>query len=368
MLTGQPIPYDQIKVGSLGNLGSDGKLYVVLPDNDPGKVELAGATNRQATYSASGEKLGVTIMARGVALDDARVAPGANFCVGQIIKFELGGVPAGVVATNFQWRFEGTYVNDYIAPPDDHTFVIFTNDPTLLKKAVVENCIWTSGDSSPPENYQASVSCLLVFTNGSPARPLSVSGKFSMYRPTLYDYTPLLPNAEVTTNNLLLSTSVGGFYVSVRSAFAGLAGATQLVQGWETNCQPAGFDTSGSWALDTREFYVTADGNPSGLLPVTPRAPASGTNNAVYVADRPGISCVGNTSMHLDFKDYIRFRPVPGPSIAVTLAEVNWHIYATAGVSNSVYVLTSPVGRYTDYSYTDSSRFAYITNIVVGTN
>ena len=45
--TGQPIPATQIQIGQLGNLDTNGNLYVVLPDNDPTVVTpmIAGIMN-----------------------------------------------------------------------------------------------------------------------------------------------------------------------------------------------------------------------------------------------------------------------------------------------------------------------------------
>jgi len=97
-------------------------------------------------------------------------------------------------------------------------------------------------------------------------------------------------------------------------------------------------------------------------------ANGSRTGNAAYIADRPRITCDGNTAIHLSFEDYVRFQPVGNNSIFVTLATVNWHIYATEGLTNSVYVLTSNPDGYTDPAPTDSSQFPYCTNLVTGTH
>lgn len=107
---------------------------------------------------------------------------------------------------------------------------------------------------------------------------------------------------------------------------------------------------------------------PTGLLPVTEGADGSLTGNAAYVMDKPGIPCSGSTALHWDFQDYVRFQPEGNQSIFVTLATVNWHIYATAGLSNSVYVLTSIPAGFVDPAYTDSSQFPCWTNVATGSH
>ncbi len=52
--TGQPIPYDQISIGSLGNLDTNGELWVVLPDNDPPVVTPKVKWKKNYKFTVSG--------------------------------------------------------------------------------------------------------------------------------------------------------------------------------------------------------------------------------------------------------------------------------------------------------------------------
>ncbi|MGO8926992.1 MAG: hypothetical protein ACLQU3_08905, partial [Limisphaerales bacterium] len=370
--TGQPIPYDQVLIGGFGKLGTDGNLYVVLPDNDPTGVTPKVPGNDYYTRPVGAQEYPLKILANGVALDPAGVVAYAQFCVGHFVRFQLETPPAGVTATNFHWALSGSYVNDSTnAVPDGSPPAssdnYFENDG-LLTNAVLTNCWWVSGRFNPPETNTAFVTYTLIFTNGNPPRSCDAKGLFTMHSPQIYGYLGSVPSAMIT-NGRLRAVPAGGFTAFIHSGFDGQVGATQLLRGYATNATPSqGINTTNTWELDTQEFYITPLINPSGLLPVVEGANGSQSGNAAYITDNPGVLCNGSTALHLDFQDYIRFQPEGNQAIFVTLATVNWHIYATAGLSNSVYVLTSnPVG-YADPAYTDSSQFPCWTNVATGSH
>jgi hypothetical protein len=49
VLTGQPIPYDQISIGGFGRLDTNGNVYAMLPDNDP--ADITPSVNGKPYYS-----------------------------------------------------------------------------------------------------------------------------------------------------------------------------------------------------------------------------------------------------------------------------------------------------------------------------
>ncbi len=55
-ITGEPIPPEQISIGALGNLNSNGVLYAVLPDNDPDIVTPIDAGKNKYTFTVNGTK------------------------------------------------------------------------------------------------------------------------------------------------------------------------------------------------------------------------------------------------------------------------------------------------------------------------
>jgi hypothetical protein len=122
------------------------------------------------------------VLAQGIPLDPD-VVTNAIFCVGQDVPFALSALPAGVTATNFQWALPGTYVNDHTnavlggsLPNSSENY--FPN-PDLLTNPLVANCWWVLGGT----NLEASLTCILTFTNGNPSQPYDADGLFNMYRP-----------------------------------------------------------------------------------------------------------------------------------------------------------------------------------------
>lgn len=368
--TGQPIPYDQISIGGFGKLGTDGNLYLVLPDNDPATVTPIVPGNNDYTRTVNGQEDPLKVAANGVVLDPSVVVTDAHFCVGQDVPLALIGLPDGVTATNFQWTLAGTYVNECIPAPNTNSSAIYTNEPALLKNAVITNCWWVSGASNPP-TYQASVTYTLLFTNGNPPHTSDTSGRFTMHRPQLYAYTNFSPTigANIWTNQsdhvvYLITTNPGAYFKTyLHSAFGGQAGVTQLANGYMTNTA-GGRVTGGTYALDTQEFYPSDYTDSNGLIPVIAGAQGAFDHNIAVLGDVPGINCHGHTEMHLAFADYIRFQPNQSGSIFVTLGKVNWHIYATANSATNGYVLGGPPDGAIDPSYTDSQEFPRWTNIL----
>jgi hypothetical protein len=351
-------------------VGSDGNLWVALPDNSVQELNLnaTGVLHYDATATPTKYELGIS--ANGITLSNDVVAAGANFCVGQDVPFTVSGWPTdgSVIATNFQWTLDGTFVNDQTNANANSSDNYFENQNLLANNAVLTNCWWVSGGFSPL-TYQASVSCDLIFTNGNPKQTVKTSGLFTMHRPQIYYYTNLVPSALITNLLDLYTFPQGGFIAKINSAFDGQAGATQLIKGYATNSDNFGVNTTNTWELDTEQFYSISNINPTGFIPVIANADASLTNNLAFIFDEPGIDCTSATALHWDFKDYIRFCPgSPGPNIFVTLGMMNWHIYATAGLSNSVYVLTSSPDGGADSSYTDSTDQPQWINIATGIN
>ena len=54
--TGLPIPSDQIEIGSLGNLDTNGNLWVMLPDNDPPVVTPKVPGHPNYTFAVNGQE------------------------------------------------------------------------------------------------------------------------------------------------------------------------------------------------------------------------------------------------------------------------------------------------------------------------
>jgi hypothetical protein len=353
------IPSQQIVLGAYGNQGADGKLYVVMSKGQ--NVVISQKTTKQwvggELPGAPEYPLTITASTNGSAVDLSTTTPG--FCVGQDVAFFVSGLPTdgSVIATNFQWTLDGTFVNKDIPAANTNSSDIYTNDTTLLKNQTITNCWWTSGGYSPP-TYQASVTCDLIFTNGNPKQSVNASGLFTMHRPQIY-FSRTIPPGAIVTNVTLLTRPQFALEAFIHSAFDGEAGTTQLASGYSTNAV-GGDNTTNTWELDNYEFYLYS------TMPVYAGANANDTNspynNLTVMADDPSISCSNNTVIHKDFKDFIRFQPTGGNSIFVTLGTLNWHIYASASLSNSVYFLTSTPNGNADTNVIDSIDFPQWTN------
>ena len=88
------------------------------------------------------------------------------------------------------------------------------------------------------------------------------------------------------------------------------------------------------------------------------------------MTDTPQIPCNGNTALHLDFTDYIRFKPDAGNSnnnIFVTLATTKWHIYAAANTNSASptnYVIIGTPDANIDFNVRPSTAFPIWSNVL----
>jgi hypothetical protein len=126
------------------------------------------------------------ITANGNPLDPNDVAPSAAFVVGQAVTFALStNLPPGIIATNFQWSFQGNYFNSQSNAVQGETFPQCSTVPYVDSNLLTLNQTtnwWVSGGLNPPSNYTAFLSCMLMFTNGN-SQEYQTQGQFSMVRP-----------------------------------------------------------------------------------------------------------------------------------------------------------------------------------------
>ena len=403
--TGNPavaVPSAQIALGALGNQADDGHLWTVQPNGKEivitptvaaGSAEgstSAFQADASPPASSTGTKLNPTgslpnapqyqlvIKANNITLSNNAVATGANFCVGQNVSFNLTGLPDGVTATNFQWTLGGTYVNKCIPAPDANSSDTYTNDPLLLKNAVLQTNWWVSG-GYPSNVCSAVVTFDLICTNGNPKQPDSVSGLFSIHRPKLiYQlvHRPLMSvyhghtmNADPTFFDLLgcaRSPNAPEYYIKIDSVIDGDGGITQLVNGIATNECPEFHSTGGSNQLDSVEF-PGADimgTNLNWTVKVLAGNPAASN---LHFGDGQYIQCIGHTTDSFEFVDYVRFKPSGG--IYVTLGTVSWGIHGTSDFSSTINdnILNSGSSQHIDSAPSASNQFPQWGAIQTGT-
>jgi len=108
--------------------------------------------------------------------------------VGQNVPFTLSGLPAdgSVIATNFQWTFDGKYFNSQSNAVPYASFPTCSKVPYVDASLLTSNTTtawWVSGGFNPSKTYMATQQCDLILTNGSPKQTVRTKGLFTMFRP-----------------------------------------------------------------------------------------------------------------------------------------------------------------------------------------
>jgi hypothetical protein len=150
--TGLPIPFPQISIAGLGNLDTNGNLYVMLADNQTNKFtpEVAGNTNYTFTTPVATEYV-LTHQTKYPALTDTNLSR-LNLGVGEYVTF--GGMPADT-----QWTASGGGVSTNIG--SGPLFTAPSNAPPGgLSVTVTATCHGKSPPPTtftvfPPNNYDA---------------------------------------------------------------------------------------------------------------------------------------------------------------------------------------------------------------------
>jgi hypothetical protein len=322
-------------VGSLGALGSDGNLWVTLPDGGTPVDATLNAPRNFYAYSLSSQeyKLTLTASTNGTAIDLSTNRP--EFCVGQTVYLSANwnpSLPGGTQRSAMPWINDGTlwilggnFVDNYyyqaLYPSGS---LIYTNDPNYLtnEAALVW---WTSGDYASPPAYTAFFHEVLTFANGQTVN-IGASGKIKMFRPsvnfTLESAGPVVLTPDDA--NLLgfaaqLSSGDIKFHAAVTSTdFSGDLNWVQLIKRLVAGNGLYSQNTLGNYWLDNVPFYNTGVGEDGNKF-VGPGIVA--TNNFY---DDPMVECIPiNTSINDSFKTYLVFHP-PGDGIWVTLGRVDW--------------------------------------------
>jgi hypothetical protein len=337
-----------VEIGKLGKLGSDGKLYVALPD---------GMTNDVTPWvrgkSFYGFKLGhtkhkLTIYANGVPLEPNKVVSEAEFCVGEKVVFTKTFSPPvpseDIRAETYQWLLASQYVNGYEQyVPDPGEYWYFTCDPYSSGWSRSPGLFpdmpycrryktyswpltqphtgawWVSGGKK-----SCGLSLDLTFNNGQQAHA-SATAKFQVHRPWLSGF-------HADANDFTWPVSYYGlphlqadmaWDVTINSQYDGFIGVTQLING-------TGFyyGTLGEYYLDgateiygepdtkeAKRYFVTDPMSHSTMLGDNPRAPAP-------------------CDMNASFRDYVRFRPGSpvDDNIWITLGVVTWSMDGSVNI------------------------------------
>ena len=310
------------------------------------------------TLNVLGQECKLSIMANGgtdgVVLNPDKPVSDATFCVGQDIEFSVTNLPHGVIATNFQWSLDGTFVNNVIFPSSTGASATYTNDPALLKNAVITNCWWISG-GLPPITYTATVRCTLTFSNGSSPRSCTAQGQFCMVRPLPTFYAQIRDNqVRVGTNHWVNGTNFGvtwlffGINHAPGNADVGIAwgytnapvmpnttntyGYYSITQVINNYSQQYNLITNGCMGFDTNDINGLDRSNPYGVnngagwtaLPNFEWTDAPG----VLLSNAHWLDTSNSFSSYLMFQPNSSLNPIPVPMYIV---QWSWSGSATNG-------------------------------------
>ena len=348
----QPIPNQSVNIGG-DKLGADGLLYKVFPDRATVDVTPRVVPDKQFYWFNITEqryKLHIVVDdgTRQTPLAEDRVAPMAKYCVGQYLAFSpmwRPGVPPGIANQAIQWDFGGNYVNDSwqlctnnpeFPVPIYYGSVNYSNNPAMLTNENT-HAWWVSGGFESPDEYTASLTEKLSFSNGQ-AATLSRKGLFDMSRPKILGFTPSTSTCVVLDANdpSKIYLGVGGkeeweggnmqwrlnFKVPGAEVFLGNVAYTQLVQGdFDYNVSYLGGtiwlseSTDGEYWLDNREEYLTK-----------PIINSSRTLQWFDFMDGPSLSArfLSWVDEMDQFKTYMRYKPCTTGAIYITLGRVDW--------------------------------------------
>jgi len=300
-------------------VGSDGNLWVVLPDNSQSDMTVAALGVKH--YNAEGlpTKYTPRIRANNAILLPDGIAPNATFCVGQNVNFSvdwLPGAPPYVSgSSSFHWHLPGNYVNEpyrYSASCESYR----RNDAWLAYPTT--QCWYVDALQASA----CSVGMSLQFDNGQSVS-IASAGQFTIVRPSISDFQKSIHYFQKHTYTL---EGHMRWDATFNSTFDGSVGVTQII-----NCNDSTSDyyTLGLNLLDgDTEIYGKLDG--SGNLDGQPFdfQVANVNSHYIYLSDDPYdpflIHPSGCSTMIANFTDYIRFAPSGG--IYVTIGTVNWQM------------------------------------------
>ncbi len=322
---------NQIRV--LGkNLGNDGVLYILLPDN--ATLDLgASAPARHYNLGVSAGKYHPYVTANGHNLDNET----PEFCVGQSVTFALDGLPSCQSCVS-HWSLPDKFVNEAYSYSSSCTS--YRLNGALLNNPST-SCWFVNGSGGTVKVGQN-----LQFNNGQNVT-IVAHGNFTIYRPTISNFhshppflAALVPSNSPSMLRLGNDNENGSmaYTLNVNSVqpISGDANIVQLVNASRAVSAPYGGQqstTEGQFWLDNQEFYI--DGN-------NPVNPPSIPYAYLEFTDMPGYGLnpiTGSDSCSIVdyFKDYVVFKPDGGGNIYVTLGRISWDWSASTGKTNGVW-------------------------------
>jgi hypothetical protein len=358
MDVGTTTPGPNIKI--MGKpLGSDGNLWVMLPDNDTRDVTPFVKGVDHYVFSVDKQKYTPVVTANSVPLDPDMVVDGAKFCVGQLVTFGVSGLPDYVDSVQ-HWTLPGNYVNESYAYSPVCTS--YRKNTDLLTNLTTPCWYVDKVDAGT-----ASIGMNLHFSNGQYVS-VAAQGKFDILKPKV-GWTGKQPGTIAVDNIYEYS----GIHLHFGYWLPDNPPESQDPGMKFTKTIPPG-DSRGYFPIQLISRSLEACGK-NGIVGHYSANGLDGGVNALrwldgvgYYIDDPGVDCnvTDNHEWISDsFQTTLMFDPETGSSIAVPLKLITWHWSGTADNLSMGWQLTSsPDAHAVDSSDQDTTAFPVWTNIV----
>jgi len=369
-----PVPPQNIALGTLGKLGSDGNLYVALEDGDERDVTPTVAGMAYYTFTESQQKYTLTLNASSSTTNADLSTCTPEFCVGQQVTFALNGLPTGSITSMVgDWHLPDKFMNwqTNYSP----TCTTYVKNDDLLANTLQTACWFYDGNGGP-----VSVGLNLAMNNGQYVN-VAADGNITLVKASIDHVTNSCSGVNMFTingelNKVALQYTNGDngiemwIYVKRPDNFSGKASITQLVNRqfhWNANIlgiPVPGSDVTGGYWLDAEDPYratyipLTAGGHPAN--PIAP----------IYLDDGPELGApytgfYDYADAQDDFHDYVRFQPDGG--IPITIGRIDWGWHGRATYSGSAWSLVISTNYINPLDTSDDS-FPVWMNVYHGTS
>jgi hypothetical protein len=342
------IPFTNISAGVFGQLDASGHADKLLPDNTNVDVTPTVAGVDYYTFNDPPGLCNPQITANGVALDSDTVTNGADFCVGEYIKFDVTNLPSSI--DNWaNWTLPGTFVNTNSDPNCD-LYYIDNGSINPPFGTTSTHCWYVLGTNQAT----VIVTAFYCYYSNGPVRQVTIKGMFNVHRPAVVDQletpdgTPT-PMISSDGNYLTLGANHAqdmSFKHRINPGnFAGAAGYVQLVGFSDSEFDdhvhtslstrtPPSIDVSPDKNLDTLPGLGEMPRGPTEIPAFNPLFwdlnPESYWTSPFY--DAPSVYLADDAEesyQHLHFQTYLMFEPEEsdyGPSIYIPLQKISWKL------------------------------------------
>ena len=341
--TSRPIAATQILIGDLGPLGSDGRLYAVLPDDATKELMPRVKSKNHYVFDVVHSKHKLRIVVNGICpLADDRVVTCAKFCVGQKIDLEPVFVPpvSDIADKQIAWALSGIFINAFevwkspladIDPPWDESYydlawglTDFRVDQYWLHQEKTR-AWWLTG-GYPYKTKPISLGMHVTFNNGQEAG-LNVKGLLAMHKPTVsWDQSDFIAGTMHGNKSLgLLKVGVGASFYNgshgedlrwgaISRAMSPHQGTFAMIQLLTQDTFPESFS---DWRLDNAVPYHVSQGY----------SPSTGGSLIAFNTDGDGPYTPIGGYITDNFKQYFVYRSDTAGSIWVTLGTADWRCH-----------------------------------------